>query len=150
MEAELISPTILGPSLCVSEDGGYGSLNVASSLDTTCSKNSSIDSWIPFLNPTPKCTHTVASGLNSEQPPYLCVFVPLGQVLLCRRVWSLCRSSINRVLQAVGLLFWAAGGVGLHICTLHCGDGTAGWWGRRFGFNRRLFRVRRRQTLISV
>lgn len=67
--------------------------------------------------------------------------MPLGQVLLCRRVRSLGGSSIDGVLQAVGLLSGAASGVGLHVLAQHCGDGAAGWWRRSLCFNWRLCRM---------
>lgn len=90
-------------------------------------KHNSVSIWSILLNMSISCPNA-----------YVCVFWPLGRVLLCGRVRSLGRSSVDWVLQAVGLLFGAAGGG--RLCA--AGDGAAGWWGRRLCFKRRFFRMR--------
>lgn len=107
-----------------SEDGGYGSLNAASSLDTTCSR-------------TPR----QSSEIHSKFPTilsYICASGLFGQVLLCGGVRPLGGASVDGFLQAVGLLFGAAGGAGVHVRARHCVDGAAGGWRRRLRLGRRL------------
>lgn len=109
------TPTTVTPSACVEEsEGGYGSLNVESSLDSPCSDKNT---------PVKPSTAKLLLFNSQEQLRYLCVFVPLCHLLLCRRVWSLHWSSIDGLIKTVGFLLGTAGSVGLHITGQYCGDG---------------------------
>lgn len=77
---------------------------------------------------------------SGEQPRYLCVFVPLRHLLFLGRVRSLGGSAVDRIVEAVGFLLGAAGGVGLHVAGQYGGDGRRR---RRLRFDRRLCRRRR-------
>lgn len=120
-------------------------------MDTTYSKNNNMLKLpVKFLQNQHQAhsdsIHNWTPALTWEHHPHLCVFVPLGQLLFRRQVWSLGRCSIDRVFQAIGFLPGAAGGTGWQVSAQRCRDRAAGWWRRRHCFNWRFFRMARAQT----